>query len=107
MVMEVNTAKLLEKLARDPDQTFKQTLKESENESKVTDAEIVNVFTKRLQQKSIRLSRYFGSVRDDDDKIIKKLSEQSEDAVKRAVEIIKNRVDQYGVSEQVLKDRHT
>ncbi len=107
MVMEVNTAKLLEKLARDPDQTFKQTLKESENESKVTDAEIVNVFTKRLQQKSIRLSRYFGSVRDDDDKIIKKLSEQSEDAVKRAVEIIKNRVDQYGVSEPSIERQGT
>ncbi len=103
MVMEVNTAKLLEKLATNPDQTFNQTLKEAENESKVSEADIVGLFTRKLQQKGVRLSRYFGSVRDDDDKIITKLSQQSEDAVKRAVEIIKNRVDQYGVSEPSIE----
>jgi len=103
MVMEVNTAKLLEKLATNPDQSFKQALKEAEDESKVSEVDIVNLFTKKLQQKGIRLSRYFGSVRDDDDQIVSKLSEQSEDAVTRAVEIIKNRVDQYGVSEPSIE----
>lgn len=99
MVMEVNTVKLLEKLARDPDDNFRQILKQSENESKLTDVDIVNLFTQKLKQKGIRLSRYYGTIRDDDDKIISKLKEQSEDAVKRAQEIIRNRVDQYGVSE--------
>jgi SecD/SecF fusion protein len=99
LVMEVNTAQLLEKLAKDPDETFKQLLKQSESEAKMTDADIVAVFTKKLQQRGIRLSRYFGSIRDDDDKIISKLKEQSDDAVRRAEEIIRNRVDQYGVSE--------
>jgi preprotein translocase subunit SecD len=103
MVMEVNTVKLLEKLARDPDESFKQILKQAENESKLTDADIVSLFTQKLKQKGIRLSRYFGTIRDDDDKIISKLSEQSEDAVKRAVEIIRNRVDQYGVSEPSIE----
>ncbi|MCX6151438.1 MAG: protein translocase subunit SecD [Ignavibacteriales bacterium] len=99
MVMEVNTVKLLEKLARDPDEVFKQVLKQAENESKLTDADVVSLFTQKLKQKGIRLSRYFGTIRDDDDKIVSKLKEQSEDAVKRAQEIIRNRVDQYGVSE--------
>jgi SecD/SecF fusion protein len=99
MVMEVNTVKLLEKLARDPDDTFRQVLKQAENESKTTDVDVVNLFTQKLKQKGIRLSRYYGTIRDDDDKIISKLKEQSEDAVKRAQEIIRNRVDQYGVSE--------
>jgi SecD/SecF fusion protein len=99
LVMEVNTAQLLEKLAKDPDETFKQLLKQSEAEAKMTDADIVAIFTKKLQQRGIRLSRYFGSIRDDDDKIISKLKEQSDDAVRRAEEIIRNRVDQYGVSE--------
>jgi SecD/SecF fusion protein len=99
LVMEVNTGQLLEKLAKDPDETFKQVLAQSENEAKMTDADVVTIFTKKLQQRGIRLSRYFGSIRDDDDKIISKLKEQSDDAVRRAEEIIRNRVDQYGVSE--------
>jgi SecD/SecF fusion protein len=99
LVMEVNTAQLLEKLAKDPDEIFKQLLKQSEAEARSTDADLVGIFTKKLQQRGIRLSRYFGSIRDDDDKIIAKLKEQSDDAVRRAEEIIRNRVDQYGVSE--------
>ena len=99
MVMEVNTVKLLEKLARDPDDTFRQILKQAENESKLTDVDVVNLFTQKLKQRGVRLSRYYGTIRDDDDKIISKLKEQAEDAVKRAQEIIRNRVDQYGVSE--------
>ena len=99
LVMEVNTGQLLEKLAKDPDDTFKQLLKQSEAEAKSTDADVVTVFTNKLQQRGIRLSRYFGSIREDDNQIISKLKEQADDAVRRAEEIIRNRVDQYGVSE--------
>ena len=99
LVMEVNTGQLLEKLAKDPDDTFRQLLKQSEAEAKSTDADVVTVFTNKLQQRGIRLSRYFGSIREDDNQIISKLKEQADDAVRRAEEIIRNRVDQYGVSE--------
>ncbi|MEG8990338.1 protein translocase subunit SecD [Ignavibacteria bacterium 4148-Me] len=99
LVMEVNTAKLLEKLAKEPDDQFNQILKEAENESRISNENVVSILARKLKEKGIRLSRYFGTIREDDDKIISRLLEQEADAVTRAIEIIRNRVDQYGVSE--------
>jgi SecD/SecF fusion protein len=103
VVLEVNTGKLLEKLAKNPDVTFRTVLAEARKESEQTDESIVNLVAKGLQAKGIRLSRYFGSIRDDDDKIISDLKKSTEDAVNRAMEIIRNRVDQYGVSEPTIQ----
>ncbi|MFZ5948876.1 MAG: protein translocase subunit SecD [Stygiobacter sp.] len=103
LVMEVNTAKLLEKLAKDPDQIFMGILKEAEAESKISDENVVTILARKMKEKNIRMSRYFGSIREDDDRIIQKLQEQETDAVTRAIEIIRNRVDQYGVSEPSIQ----
>lgn len=99
LVMEVNTAKLLEKLAKEPDDQFNQILNEAEKESRLSNENVVSILARKMKEKGIRLSRYFGTIREDDDKIISRLLEQEADAVTRAIEIIRNRVDQYGVSE--------
>ncbi len=103
LVMEVNTGKLLEKLAKDPDKEFNTAIKEAQDQVKITDENIVNVLASKLQAKGKRLSRYFGTIRDDDAKIISNLQKQEDDAVARAIEIIRNRVDQYGVSEPSIQ----
>jgi len=103
LVMEVNTAKLIEKLAKDPDEAFKQVLKSANEEAKKTDEDFVSIVARKFAEKGIRLSRYFGSIREDDAAIIKRLQAQEEDAVKRAIEIINNRVNQYGVSEPSIQ----
>ncbi|MGB5286906.1 MAG: protein translocase subunit SecD, partial [Ignavibacteriaceae bacterium] len=93
VVLEVNTGKLLDKLAKNPDQVFTDVLAEAEKESQQTDEPIVDLIARKFTEKGIRLSRYFGTIRDDDDKIISDLNENTEDAVTRAMEIIRNRVD--------------
>jgi SecD/SecF fusion protein len=103
VVLEVNTSKLLEKLAKNPDETFKLVLAESQQESERTDESVVDIVARKLSEKGIRLSRYFGTIRDDDSQIISSLNESAEDAVSRAQEIIRNRVDQYGVSEPSIQ----
>lgn len=103
VVLEVNTAKLLEKLANNPDKTFVSLLEEAFKESETTDESIVDVLARKLQSKGIRLSRYFGNIRQDDAEIISKLKSDADDAVTRAIEIIRNRVDQYGVSEPTIQ----
>lgn len=103
VVLEVNTGKLLEKLAKSPDDVFKQAIAQAEKEGATTDESVVDIFARILQQKGIRLSRYFGSIRDDDSKIISDLKTDADDAVSRAMEIIRNRVDQYGVSEPSIQ----
>lgn len=103
VVLEVNTAKLLEKLAKNPDDVFKKVLAEAEKEAALSDESVVNIIGKKFEGRQIRLSRYFGTIREDDNDILKKLKEDSEDAVSRAIEIIRNRVDQYGVSEPSIQ----
>jgi preprotein translocase subunit SecD len=99
VVLEVNTAKLLEKIANNPDDIFKKVLDEAQKESAVTDESVVDIIGRKFKERNIRLSRYFGTIRQDDGEIQDDLTKSSEDAVNRAMEIIRNRVDQYGVSE--------
>ncbi|NUM69597.1 MAG: protein translocase subunit SecD [Ignavibacteriaceae bacterium] len=103
VVLEVNTAQLLGKLANNPDDKFRTILKEAQEEADREDVAIVSVLVRKLAENNIRLSRYFGSVREDDAKIVSDLETQTEDAVLRAEEIIRNRVDQYGVAEPSIQ----
>lgn len=99
IVLEVNTGKLLEKIANNPDDTFKKVMAEAEKEAAKTDESVVDIVARKFKERGIRLSRYFGTIRQDDAEIISELKKSAEDAVTRAMEIIRNRVDQYGVSE--------
>ncbi len=105
LVMEVNTAKLIEKLVKNPDEEFIGYLKAAEETAKISDEEIVTLLAANIQASGKRLSRYFGSIREDDDQIISRLQEQEADAVTRAIEIIGNRVNQYGVSEPNIQQQ--
>ena len=99
VVLEVNTGKLLEKIANNPDDVFKKVLSDAEAEAAKTDESVVDIIGRKFQERGIRLSRYYGTIRQDDNEIMTELKKSSEDAVTRAMEIIRNRVDQYGVSE--------
>ena len=99
VVLEVNTGKLLEKIANNPDDVFKKVLAEAQAEALKTDESVVDIVGRKFQERNIRLSRYYGTIRQDDAEIMDELSKSAEDAVNRAMEIIRNRVDQYGVSE--------
>ncbi|HUX92996.1 MAG TPA: protein translocase subunit SecD [Ignavibacteriaceae bacterium] len=103
VVLEVNTGKLLEKLAKNPDDVFKTVMKESEKEATVSEESMVNIVAKKFAARGIRLSRYFGNIRQTDSEIISELQKDADDAVTRAMEIIRNRVDQYGVSEPTIQ----
>lgn len=105
LTMEVNTAELLKKLAKDPDEAFYKILDEASLEASNSDQDLVTLLTNKLQANGIRLSRYFGSIRDEDSDILSKLRDQEADAVTRAKEIINNRVNQYGVSEPSIQQQ--
>lgn len=103
VVLEVNTVKLLEKLANNPDDAFRKILASAGKEAALSNESVVDLIGRKFQEKGIRLSRYFGTIRQDDSEILKDLKKQSSEAVTRAKEIIRNRVDQYGVSEPSIQ----
>lgn len=107
IVLEVNTGKLLEKIANNPDDVFKKVLADAEKEASKTDESVVDIVGRKFQERGIRLSRYYGTIRQDDAEILKDLKKSAEDAVSRAMEIIRNRVDQYGVSEPSISRQGT
>ncbi len=107
VVLEVNTAELLKKLANDPDPAFLKILDEATKEAAANDESVVDVLIRKLQASNIRLSRYFGNVDDDDAKITSQLKDQAVDAVSRAEQILRNRIDQYGVSEPTIQKQGT
>ena len=103
VVLEVSTSQLLAKLANNPDDTFEEILKEAEEESILSDESIVDIVGRKLTERGVRYSRYFGTIRQDDDQILAGLKEDTDDAVTRALEIIRNRIDQYGVAEPSIQ----
>ncbi len=103
VVLEVNTAELLGKIAKNPDNTFNQVLAAARKEAETSDESVVDIVGKMFEERGIRLSRYFGNIRQSDSQILSDLKKDAEDAVSRAMEIIRNRVDQYGVSEPSIQ----
>jgi SecD/SecF fusion protein len=99
VVLEVDVIQLLDDLAKNKDDKFRSIIKEVRNETAVNDISVISAFTKKFIADTIRLSRYYGSIRDDDAKITSRLEDEASKAVDRAIEIVRNRVDQYGVSE--------
>ncbi|HUX61655.1 MAG TPA: protein translocase subunit SecD [Ignavibacteriaceae bacterium] len=107
VVLEVNTGKLLEKLAKNPDDAFKEVMAQSEKEASISEESVVDIVAKKFAARGIRLSRYFGNIRQSDKEIVSDLQKDANDAVTRAMEIIRNRVDQYGVSEPTIQRQGT
>jgi preprotein translocase subunit SecD len=104
VVLEVNTLKLVEDLAKNKDDAFTTLFQEVKDEaSKNPDADAIDILQRKFQEKGMRLSRYYGSIRDNDGDIIKKIRDETTNAVDRAKEIVRNRVDQYGVSEPSIQ----
>jgi SecD/SecF fusion protein len=103
VVLEVDILGLLDDMAKNKDDNFHAIIKEVRSETASNDISIIPVFTKKFQDRSIRLSRYYGSIRDDDAKVISMLESESGKAVDRASEIVNNRVNQYGVSEPMIQ----
>jgi len=103
VVLEVDLIQLLDDIAKNKDDKFRTIIKEVRNETVSNDISIIPTFVNKFKADTIRLSRYYGSMRDDDSKITSMLEDESGKAVDRAIEIVRNRVDQYGVSEPSIQ----
>ncbi|MCU0454328.1 MAG: protein translocase subunit SecD [Bacteroidetes bacterium] len=99
VVLEVDVIQLLDDLAKNKDDNFRAIISELRREAETSELDLVPAFAKKFEQRDIRLSRYYGTLRDDDARIMAELQLETETAIDRAIEIVRNRVDQYRVSE--------
>jgi preprotein translocase subunit SecD len=103
VVMEVDVLQMLEDMAKNKDDNFYTIMKELRAETAGSEFDVVSAFVKKFQDRGISLRRYYGSVRDSEEKIVEMLKSEAEKGVDRAIEIVRNRIDQYGVSEPTIQ----
>jgi len=103
VVLEVNVLKLIEGLGKNKDEVFTRIMNDVREETKRSEESPVIIIRRKFEQEQIRMSRYFGSLRDDNDKVAGMLEDEAKKAIDRAIEIVGNRVDQYGVSEPSIQ----
>ncbi|MCD6166369.1 protein translocase subunit SecD [bacterium] len=100
LVLEVDIAQLLDNLAKRKDEKFNQILEKTRRDMLANPQEdFLTLFINNLHENNLRLSRYFGSPAQKEDSIIKMLRKEAKDAIDRSLHILRNRVDQFGVSE--------
>ncbi len=99
VVMEVDVPKLFETMASNRTNEFLAVINSATIESEKTEEDFVDVFKKHVDKSGIKLVRHYSELGFENDKIIERLRDESKDATNRAIAVIRNRVDQYGVSE--------
>jgi len=108
VTMEVDVVKLIEESAQREsiDEIFTEVLDKTREEVKTSDQEAIDIFLKHFNNiarpKGKTLISYFdvADIRDaSEEEIISKLRKDAGDAIDQAVEVIRQRVDQYGVAE--------
>ncbi len=102
LVMEVDQVDLFEQKAWNKDAKFAAIMKTVRAKAAASDTRVIDLLSGEFRNENMRLSRYFYDIRNSDQEIVKKLEKESEDALNRAKEIIRNRIDQYGVAEPVI-----
>ena len=103
LVMEVDLFDLIEQRAWNKDARFNQIMATVRNSSSNSSSSAVDLLAAEFRKQNIRMSRYFYDIRNSDEEIVDKLNKESQDALVRAKEIIRNRIDQYGVAEPVIQ----
>jgi preprotein translocase subunit SecD len=105
VILEVDIKELLDKLAKYKNEDFKKALDETAEEvSKTTDTDFITVFEQKLKARNLKIERFYAnSDRRTEDDVVKFLREQMTEAVTRSLEILRNRVDEFGVSEPIIQ----
>ena len=103
IVLEVDLPQLIDNLAKNKDNNFNEFLIELKSKYNNSSSDFFTVFENLADEKELKLPRYFINYGKTKDQIVSQLSLQSEDSIKRVIEIIQNRVDQFGVAEPTIQ----
>ncbi|MDP8205796.1 MAG: protein translocase subunit SecD [Candidatus Electryonea clarkiae] len=100
IVLEVNLVELMDRLAKNRDAIFDEISK-SVHDKLFADptANFEDVVREEFKDHDIPMARYFGDPRQSDAEIIRYIRKQAEEAIDLTLTKLRNRVDEFGVSE--------
>ncbi|MCK5853563.1 hypothetical protein KAH27_11090, partial [bacterium] len=104
VILEVDIKELLDKLAKYKNDEFNKALNATEEQVAQTDEDFISVFIEKLKVNNVKIERFYAnSDRRTESDVISFLREQTTEAVTRSLEILRNRVDEFGVSEPIIQ----
>ena len=103
IVLEADIPTLLTNLATLDDERLKTIINKAGEESRNPDVDFFTAFENNVKSDGIKLSRYYHEYGSSLDEILLSLKDEADDAINRVLEILQNRVDQFGVSEPTIQ----
>lgn len=103
IVLEVDLPALMNTLAINKDANFDKALETASQQMETDETDFFTRFQQVADDMNLRLARYFLDYGTSGSDIISELSNQADDAINRVLEILQNRVDQFGVSEPTIQ----
>ncbi len=103
IVLEADLPTLINNLAVNKDRKLEAAVDKIRSQMDDPEADFFALFKQESEDAGLRLSRYFHDYGADIDDIIVGLEEEADDALNRVLEILSNRVDQFGVSEPTIQ----
>ncbi len=115
VTLEVQVGALIRELANDRDQLFDEVLSIAINRARTGNISIIEAFVQEFESRDsdARLSRYYRNEtfgitrRSSNADVASYLRNESDEAVNRGIEIIRDRVDRYGVTEPSIQKQGT
>ncbi|HZK76930.1 MAG TPA: protein translocase subunit SecD, partial [Candidatus Kapabacteria bacterium] len=114
VTMEVDVLKFIDEQALQKDDIFQQVMDATTKDEATSEAPIVPMFVQHFDQiakpkgKSLANYFYFAEAGNGDDAAIQAaLQKGADEAVDRAIEIIRNRIDQFGLTEPTIQKEGT
>ena len=78
--------------------------KKTANEVLESDEDFIAVLNRNLKSENVNLTRYYGTRdRRTEEEVLEYLRDQTDETVTRALEILRNRVDEFGVAEPIIQ----
>ena len=103
IVLEADIPLLVSNLASMKDDRLNKIIDDSKEKSIKQNQDFISGFDTEVRNDGIKLSRYYHEYGASLDQIITSLNEEADDAINRVLEILQNRVDQFGVSEPTIQ----
>ena len=104
IALEADIPTLVKSLASNRNEKFNNLLSDVTNDFKSDEnTNFFDIFKNKVQNSNIKIVRYFHEYGSNLDEIIISLEQETEDSINRVLEILQNRIDQFGVAEPTIQ----
>lgn len=103
LVLQIDIPKLVQNLASNKDDKFNNVVEAAEKASRQQDTEFLAEFKDQVREQNLKLARYMSDLGYQNSEILQQMDQEAKDARSRALAVIRNRVNQFGVSEPIIQ----